>query len=46
MSEPRWLSVRAVVDMHGEQIARFGGPDGIRDQGLLASALARLQNKW
>jgi len=46
MTEPRWLSLRAVVDMHAEQIARFGGPGGIRDQGLLESALARPQNKW
>ena len=46
MSEPRWLDVRSVIDMHAEQIARFGGPDGIRDSGLLESALARPQNKW
>lgn len=46
MSEPRWLGVDEIIDMHAEQIARFGGPDGIRDQGLLESALARPQNKW
>lgn len=46
MTEPVWLGLRDVVDMHAEQIARFGGPDGIRDSGLLESALARPQNKW
>ncbi|MGE3645696.1 MAG: type II toxin-antitoxin system death-on-curing family toxin [Beijerinckiaceae bacterium] len=46
MSEPKWLQLRDVVDMHAEQIARFGGPDGVRDMGLLESALARPQNKW
>lgn len=40
------MTLRAAIDMHSEQIARFGGPDGIRDQGLLESALAPPQNKW
>jgi death on curing protein len=46
VSEPRWLHLTSIIDMHAEQISRFGGPDGIRDQGLLESALARPQNKW
>lgn len=46
MNEPRWLNRFQVVDMHAEQLALFGGAEGIRDQGLLESALARLQNRW
>jgi death on curing protein len=46
MSEPVWLSVDLVVDIHSEQLALFGGPDGIRDRGLLESALARPLNKF
>jgi len=46
VSEPIWLHVDEVVDMHAEQLARFGGPEGIRDQGLLESALARPINQW
>jgi death-on-curing protein len=40
VTEPRWLEVDIVLDFHAEQLALFGGPDGIRDRGLLESALA------
>jgi death-on-curing protein len=46
MSEPIWLTVEDVIAIHGEQLAVFGGPLGIRDQGLLESALARPINRW
>ncbi len=35
MSEPIWLDVDEVIDMHAEQLAIFGGPEGIRDRGTL-----------
>jgi death-on-curing protein len=46
VSEPIWLSVEDVVALHGEQLAIFGGPPGIRDQGMFESALGRPQNKF
>jgi death-on-curing protein len=46
MTEPEWLDVEIVIDCHAEQLALFGGPDGIRDRGMLESALARPQNKY
>jgi death-on-curing protein len=46
MSEPLWLSVALVEDIHSEQLALYGGPDGIRDHGLLESALARPINRF
>ena len=46
MSEPVWLTVRDVVGLHSEQLAIFGGPAGLRDQGGLASALDRPINRW
>jgi death-on-curing protein len=46
MNEPEWLDVNIVLDVHAEQLALFGGPDGIRDLGLLESALARPLNKF
>lgn len=46
MSEPIWLTVDDVIALHAEQLAIFGGPDGIRDHGLLESALARPINRW
>jgi death-on-curing protein len=44
--EPRWLDVGLVLDFHSEQLALFGGPEGVRDLGLLESALARPINKF
>lgn len=46
MSEPTWLDVDEVIDMHAEQLAIFGGPEGIRDRGLLESAILRPVNQW
>ncbi len=39
-SEPDFLSLEDVLFLHDEQLARYGGADGIRDQGLLESAVA------
>ncbi len=46
MNEPRWLDTNILLDIHAEQLALFGGPDGVRDIGLLESALARPVNKF
>jgi death on curing protein len=45
MTEPVSVSVELVIDTHAGQLALFGGPEGIHDQGLLESALARAPNK-
>ena len=41
MSEPFWLTREAGLAIQGELLARFGGLAGIRDEGLLDSALNR-----
>ena len=41
----RWLRQDVVVAFHDEQIAEHGGSPGLRDAGLLSSALARPQHK-
>jgi death-on-curing protein len=46
MREPLWLGVELVTDIHSEQLAIYGGPEGIRDRGLLESALARPMNQF
>ncbi len=46
MTEPIWLDVNDVIDMHDEQLAVFGGPAGVRDRGALESAIARPINQW
>ena len=46
MSEPRWLSELSVVLLHAESVAEHGGSEGLRDGGLLQSALARARNLY
>ena len=41
MPEPIWVRDDLVPAIHRRQLAEHGGAEGIRDQGLLASALAR-----
>lgn len=46
MNEPVWLELSIVIDVHSEQLALFGGPEGVRDVAMLESALARPMNKF
>jgi death-on-curing protein len=46
MSEPEWLTVYMVVAIDDEQLAIHGGSSGLRDAGLLESAIGRPRNKW
>lgn len=41
MTEPIWLLKPAILAAHNIMIVRFGGTEGLRDEGLLDSALAR-----
>jgi death on curing protein len=40
----RWISKRALLLLHAESLAEHGGREGLRDEGLLDSALARPLN--
>lgn len=42
-SEPRWVRKQAVLVLHSMSLDIHGGSPGIRDEGLLDSALARPQ---
>jgi len=44
MVEPVWVRDDVVLAIHRRQLAEHGGGGGIRDEGLLASALARPKN--
>ena len=46
MTEPIWLPVELVIAIHERQLREFGGPPGLRDLGLLESALGRAKNLW
>ena len=45
-NEPAWLTYDQVIAVHSLQLRRFGGAPGLRDEGLLRSALDRPVNKW
>lgn len=38
--DPTFLSLEEVLSLHSDQIRRYGGSEGLRDAGLLSSALA------
>jgi len=44
--QPKWLTYDQVVAIHSRQLRRFGGAAGLRDEGLLRSAIQRPINKW
>jgi len=44
MKAPVWVLRETVLTLHEQLVAEFGGPAGIRDEGLLESALARPEN--
>ena len=42
--EPFWLTIELILAIHEEQLFEHGGSSGVRDRGLLESALARPLN--
>lgn len=44
MKEPIWISREWALAVHEELLVRFGGSGGIRDEGMLESALSRPVN--
>ena len=44
MDQIVWLLEETAIAIHQRQISEHGGIEGLRDEGLLASALARPQN--
>jgi death-on-curing protein len=44
--EPTWVRLDAVLAIHRRQLSEHGGLNGIRDQGMLESALGRPANKY
>jgi death on curing protein len=46
LAEPVWLNRSIVEALHTAQLREHGGQPGVRDDGLLESALARPMNVW
>jgi len=44
--EPLWITSEQTIAIHSRQLRRFGGAPGLRDEGMLRSALERPINKW
>ena len=44
--EPFWFEADVVLAIHGRQLAEHGGQPGLRDGGMLESALSRPRQKW
>jgi death on curing protein len=38
--EPTFLTLHEIIAIHRDQIASYGGSEGVRDWGLLRSAIA------
>jgi death-on-curing protein len=41
MDDPIWINIDLALAIHSRQLAEHGGADGVRDKGLLESALGR-----
>jgi death-on-curing protein len=46
MKEPQWLNREDALAAHEMMLAQHGGLEGVRDEGLLESALAKAKNKF
>jgi death-on-curing protein len=46
VAQPIWIDLAVVLAIHDEQLAEHGGQAGVRDRGLLESALARPRNQF
>jgi death-on-curing protein len=44
--EPEFLTLAIIEQLHADSLALFGGSDGIRDHGLIESALASAKNTF
>ena len=45
IQEPLWITYEQAIAIHSRQLRRFGGAPGLRDEGMLRSALERSINK-
>ena len=46
MPEPKWIERAWVSAIHADQIRQYGGSLGIRDEGMIESALMRPRQRW
>jgi death on curing protein len=44
--QPLWITYQQAIAIHSSQLRRFGGAPGLRDEGMLHSALERPVSTW
>lgn len=44
--QPEFVSRRITDMLHAKSLAKFGGMGGVRDDGMIESALASAENTW
>jgi death on curing protein len=44
--EPVWLTEEILFIVHAQQIERYGGAHGVRDENVILAALQRPINRW
>jgi death-on-curing protein len=46
VTEPVWIEMEAILALHDRSLALHGGAEGVRDHGLLESALVRPRDRY
>ena len=46
MEQPEFLTREIISLFHEESLHRFGGSEGVRDEGMVRSALGAAENTW
>jgi death-on-curing protein len=46
VEQPEFLTREIIAELHAESLHRFGGSAGIRDEGMVQSALGAAENTW
>ena len=46
MQEPEFLTWEIIAELHEGSLRRFGGASGVRDKGVIESALGVARNAW
>lgn len=46
MEQPEFLTREIIDQLHADSLHRFGGSEGVRDEGMVLSALGAAENTW
>ena len=46
MEQPEFLTREIIDQLHADSLHKFGGSEGVRDEGMVLSALGAAENTW